>query len=172
MRVLQSYVEASQVRRSSEEAQGAGAASDVNLRGRVILRVLGLGGTNAVFVADDLAKLPQHSVKGLDHGTPVTLQGVLLSDVLAKVTLPTGDKFLNTSSWYYILAEALDGNRAVFSWAEVDSTFTDRKVYVINKRDDQPLPDKAGPLQLLVPGEKRTTRWRPEVMTLKIKQAN
>jgi hypothetical protein len=114
----------------------------------------------------------RHSLKGVDHGTPIALNGVLLPDVLAKVSLPTGERFVNTSPWYYVLAEGVDGGRAVFSWAELDSTFTDRKVYVINKRDNQPLPEKVGPLQLMVPGEKRTTRWLRQLTALKINQAN
>jgi hypothetical protein len=148
-----------------------GKALEVNPRGRVLLTVHGLAGTNAHLNADDLAKLPQHSIKTLDHGAPVTLEGVLLADLLAKVTRPTGEKFLNTSAWYYVLAEGLDGNRAVFAWAELDPTFTDRKVYVIN-RDDQRLRDNTGSLQLLVPGDRRTTRWLRQLSSLKIKQAN
>ncbi len=85
-----------------------GKPSVVKPPGRVLLTVQGLGGSNAAITADDLAKLPQHSVKGVDHGTPIALQGVLLPDVLAKVMLPTGEKFLNTSAWYYVLAEGVE----------------------------------------------------------------
>jgi hypothetical protein len=47
----------------------------------------------------------------------------------------------------------------VFSWAEVDPTFTDRKVYVVMKLDGKPLSNKDGPFELIVPGEKRYSRW-------------
>jgi len=78
----------------------------------------------------DLSNLPQQIVKATDHGTPATFEGVLLTDVLAKVDLPLGEKFHSTGASYYLTVEAKDGYRAVFAWAELDSTFMDKAVYV------------------------------------------
>jgi hypothetical protein len=58
-----------------------------------------------------------------------------------------------------MVVEAKDGYRATFAWAELDSSFMDKSVYVVTKRDGKPLSDKDGPFQLLVPGEKRSARW-------------
>ena len=48
------------------------------------------------------------------------------------MSVPRPAKYFNkTVSWHYLIAEAHDGYKSVFSWAEVDPTFTDRKVYVV-----------------------------------------
>jgi hypothetical protein len=111
-------------------------------------------------------------VKTSGHGTAVTFEGVLLADVLAKIDLPAGEKFHRTASSYYLLVEAKDGYRAVFAWAELDSTFMDKPVYVVTSRDGKPLSDNEGPFRLVAPGEKRSARWVRQVTALKIRQAN
>src|ERR1039457_5066388 len=136
------------------------------------LVVEGVDGKSVTLSASDLSKLPQQTVKTIDHETPATFEGVLLADVLAKVALPAGEKFHSTAASYYLLVEAKDGYRAVYAWAELDSTFMDKSVYVVTKRDGKPLSDKDGPFQLVAPGEKRAARWVRQVTALRIKQAN
>ncbi len=136
------------------------------------LVVQGIGGTSATLSVSDLGKLPQQTVKVTDHGAPATFEGVLLTDVLAKVDLPLGEKFHSTGASYYMVVEARDGYRAVFAWAELDSGFTDKSVYLVTKRDGKPLSEKDGPFQLVAPGEKRAGRWVRQVTALKIRQAN
>jgi hypothetical protein len=127
------------------------------------LTVQGIGGTSATLSVSDLSKLPQQTVKVTDHGTPATFEGVLLTDVLAKVDLPVGEKFHSTGASYYMLVEAKDGYRATFAWAELDASFMDKSVYVVTKRDGKALSEKDGPFQLVVPGEKRAARWVRQV---------
>ena len=136
------------------------------------LTVQGAGGTSATLTAADIGKLPQHTVQVTDHGKPATFEGVLLTDVLGRVDMPSGEKFHKTAASYYLLVEAKDGYRAVFAWAELDSTFTDKAVYMVTKRDGNPLSDKDGPFQLVAPGEKRGARWVRQVTALRIRQAN
>lgn len=139
----------------------------------VPLIVEGLGGTSAMFYVSDFSKLPQQIIKTIDHGTHVTFQGVLLADALShQVGLPTGEAFHSTAASYYVIAEALDGYKSVFAWAEIDPTFTDRKVYVVTKRDGRPLSSHDGPFELIVPGENGAARWVRQVTALKIKRAN
>ena len=71
-----------------------------------------------------------------------------------------------------MVVEAKDDYRAVFAWAELDSSFMDKAVYVVTKRDGKPLSDKDGPFQLVVPGEKRAARWVRQVTALSIRQSN
>jgi hypothetical protein len=136
------------------------------------LVVGGVNGTSAKLTLADLAKLPQHTVKTTDHGTPVTFQGVLLADVLAKVALPTSDQFHRTAASHFLLVEAQDGYRVVFAWAELDPSFMDKAIYVATSRDGKPLSEKEGPFRLVAPGEKRPARWAWQVTALRIKQAN
>ncbi|MGO9240942.1 MAG: molybdopterin-dependent oxidoreductase [Bryobacteraceae bacterium] len=136
------------------------------------LVVQGLDGSSATLTLADLARLPQHTVTTTAHGAPVTFQGVLLADVLAKVALPLGDKFHHTVASYYLAVEAQDGYQAVFAWAELDPTFMDKAIYLVTSRDGQPLPARDGPFQLVVPGEKRAARWVRQVTALRIRKAN
>jgi DMSO/TMAO reductase YedYZ molybdopterin-dependent catalytic subunit len=136
------------------------------------LAVQGIGGTSATLSVSDLSKLPQQTVKVTDHGTPATFEGVLLTDVLAKVDLPLGEKFHTSGASYLMVVEGKDGYRAVFAWAELDASFMDKSVYVVTKRDGKPLTEKDGPFQLVVPGEKRAARWVRQVTALRIRQAN
>ncbi len=126
---------------------------------RVLVTGIGTGGSDFSFSVSELAELPQRTFAVTDHGVPITFQGVLLADMLAKVAIPAGEKFHKTAASYYVVAEGSDGYRAVFAWAELDPSFTDKAVYVVTKRDGMPLPERDGPFQLVVPGEKRNARW-------------
>lgn len=141
-------------------------------QGQSTLTIRGLGGTTAVVTNADLSKLPSHTIKTLDHGSPATFQGVLLKDVIAKVSLPLGEKYHGTAASYYLLAEGKDGYKALYAWAELDAGFMDKPVYVVTMRDGKPLPDNAKPFQLVAPGEKRGARWIRQVTSLTIRQAN
>jgi len=66
--------------------------------------------------------------------------------------------------------EARDHYRAVFAWAEVDAGFMDKPIYVAIRRDGKPLPDAAGPFQLIVPGEKRQGRSVRQLTALRVRQ--
>jgi hypothetical protein len=147
-------------------------ASIAVCQGPATLMVQGAGGKSVTLSAADIANLPQQVVKTTDHGAPATFEGVLLTDVLAKVDLPTGEKFHHTAASYYLAVEAKDGYRAVFAWAELDSSFMDKPVYLVTKRDGKPLAEKDGPFQLVAPGEKRGARWVRRVTALRIKQAD
>jgi hypothetical protein len=147
-------------------------ASVAVCQGPATLTVQGIGGKSVVLSASDLSSLPQQSVKTTDHGTPVTFGGVLLKDVLAKVDLPIGEKFHTTAASHYLFVEAKDGYRAVFAWAELDSAFMDKLVYLVTTRDGKPLSDHDGPFQLVAPGEKRPSRWVRQVTALRVRQAN
>jgi hypothetical protein len=45
-------------------------------------------------------------------------------------------------------------------------------VYVVTKRDGKPLSNKDGPFELIVPGEKRNSRWVRQMTALTIRQAD
>ena len=140
--------------------------------GPATITVTGVGGKSVTLSVSELSNLPHQTVKATDHGTPATFEGVLLTDVLAKVDLPLGEKFHSTGASYYMVVEAKDGYRAVFAWAELDSTFMDKAIYVVTKRDGMQLSENDGPFQLVVPGEKRSARWVRQLTALKIRQAN
>jgi hypothetical protein len=135
------------------------------------ISVQGLEGKLVNLTAEDLAKMPRHAIKASEHGTSATFEGVLLSDVLAKVNVPIGEKLRGKALTQYVLVEAADGYRVVFALPELDTAFIDQPVYLVTKRDGKPLSEKEGPFRLVVPGDKRPARWVRQVTALKIKQA-
>ena len=116
----------------------------------------------------ELDLLQQRTITAMDHGTPVTFQGVLLTDVLAKVATPTGENFHSTVASYYLVAEGRDGYRAVVAWVELDPSLSDKAVYIVTKRDGEPLSDNDGPFELVVPGDKGNARWVRQLTALRI----
>jgi hypothetical protein len=134
----------------------------------ILVEGIGTVGPDFSFSAAELALLQQRTITATDRGKPVAFQGVLLADVLGKVATPTGERFHHTAASYYLVAEGRDGYRAVFAWAELDSTFMDKAVYVVTKRDGKPLSEDDGPFQLVAPGEKRNARWVRQLRLLRI----
>jgi len=82
----------------------------------------------------------------------------------AKAGLPQGESLRGLAMASYVLAEASDGYRVVFSLAELDSGILDSEVMVADTMDGAPLGEKQGPFRLVAPHEKRPARW---VRTLK-----
>jgi hypothetical protein len=136
------------------------------------LIVDGGNGKTVTLTAADLSKLPQHTIAASEHGSPATFEGVLLADVLAKADVPFGEKMHGKSMAMYLLVEAADGYRAIFALQELDPQFTDRKIYLADKRDGKPLSDKEGPFRIVVPDDKRPARWVRQVTALRVRQAN
>jgi hypothetical protein len=59
----------------------------------------------------------------------------------------------------YVVAAAEDGYRVVFSLAELDASVRDSEALVADTVDGTPLPDGEGPFRLIVPSDKRASRW-------------
>jgi len=112
----------------------------------------------------ELAKLPNNKFKANDHGKTVRFQGVLLADILKKVQTPKS----NEAGSHYLTAEGRSGDRAMFSWVELDPSFAHKVAYVVTKRNGAALPDDEGPFELVVPGEKNNVRWVRQLRQIRI----
>lgn len=120
----------------------------------------------------NLQGLPRVSVKATPHHGPEGVySGVLLNELLKKAGIPTGEALRGHALRLYLVAEAEDGYQAVFALAELDPAFNDRLIFVADQKDGQVLPAGAGPLQIIVPGEKRHARWVRQLKSLHIRQA-
>ena len=135
------------------------------------LTLHGLDGKPVNITAEDLTKMAHHSIKASDHGTPATFEGVLLSEILAKVNVPLGDKLKGKALSQFLVAEAADGYRVLFALPVLDPASTDHPVYLVTKRDGQPLSEKDGPVRIVAPNEKRQGRWVRQVIALTIRRA-
>jgi len=70
-----------------------------------------------------------------------------------------------------VLVTAHDGYRAVFSLPELDPAFSDSRALIADRMDGQPLSPRDSPLRLLLPSEKRETRWVRMVERIEIQAA-
>jgi hypothetical protein len=91
--------------------------------------------------------------------TTATYEGVLLAELLKRAGVPQGEQLHGQSLATYVIAEAEDGYRVVFSLAELDSGILDSDIIVADTMDDSPIPAKQGPFRLIAPHEKRPARW-------------
>lgn len=84
---------------------------------------------------------------------------MLLEDLLQKAGVPHGEQLRGRAMATYVIAEADDDYRVVFSLAELDSGILDSEVIVADTMDGAPLAAKQGPFRLVAPHEKRPARW-------------
>ena len=146
-------------------AQSAAPAASANLT------LVGLDGRTRSVTPADLARLARHDTTVSAHEVTGRYSGVALTDLLALVNAPLADSLRGRSLATYVLAEASDGYRVLFSIAELDARFTDRVVILADKKDGQPLPAAEGPYRLIVPGDKRPARWARQVIRISLGRA-
>jgi DMSO/TMAO reductase YedYZ molybdopterin-dependent catalytic subunit len=108
----------------------------------------------------DLRSLPRRTIRAAEHGQPeATYEGVALSDVLARAGVTLGAALRGPALATYVMCSAPDGYRVAFTLAELDSAFSDRPVFVVDRKDGQPLDAHSGPFRIVVPGDARPARW-------------
>ena len=125
------------------------------------LRISGAVSTPLVLTLADLKKMPRKKLTVVNPHDKKTeaYEGVLLEEVLRKAGVPQGENLRGPSMASYVLAEAADGYRVVFSLAELDSGIVDSEVIVADTMDGAPLGEKQGPFRIVAPHEKRPARW-------------
>jgi DMSO/TMAO reductase YedYZ molybdopterin-dependent catalytic subunit len=86
-------------------------------------------------------------------------EGVPVEELLKNAGVPQGENLRGASLATYVLFEAEDGYRVIFSITERDSGILDSGVMVADTLDGKSLPPKLGPFRLVAPHEKRPARW-------------
>jgi DMSO/TMAO reductase YedYZ molybdopterin-dependent catalytic subunit len=122
-----------------------------------------------VVTTAELAKLPHTELRATEHGRTGTFAGVPLADVLRKAGVPI-DSVRGRRTMDVVIITAADGYHAAFSLAELAPDLGGRAVLVADRRDGQPLDSAEGPLRLVVPDDKRPTRWVRQVTRIDIRQ--
>ena len=137
------------------------------------LQLTGLDGKSVIVTAADLKAMPRHSVTAINGHTKAQekYEGVLLSDLLAKVGAPLGDKFRGKAVMVYVNAGASDNYHALLALAEVDQGVHPNENIVADTMDGKPLDAKQGPLKLVVPGDKLPSRSARMITSIVLVQA-
>jgi len=138
----------------------------------ILLRVEGDVPRTLELTATALARLPHRTVRAKDHdGRESSFEGVTLVEVLKAAGVKFGNDLRGKALATYLLVEAADGYRVVFALPEFDPASTDHVILLADRRDGKPLDGKEGPLRIVVPDEKRHSRWVRQVVSLKLRRA-
>jgi DMSO/TMAO reductase YedYZ molybdopterin-dependent catalytic subunit len=121
--------------------------------------VSSLDGRETKMSLEDIAKLPRMKVKAKDEkGKESVWEGTPLRDVLKVAGVKFGEAIRGKALADYLLVEAADGYRVVFSLPEMDPAFTELTFLLADRRDGEPLRETEGRLRIVVPHEKRHAR--------------
>jgi len=133
-------------------------------------RIGGAVTTPLTVTLEDLRKMPRKTVRGENTHAKRTevYEGVALDALLQKAGVPQGEQVRGSAMTFYVLVEAADNYRVIFSLAELDSSFQDSEVLVADTMDGAPLPADEGPFKLIAPHEKRPARWIKMVKSITV----
>jgi|SRR5579863_1134647 len=135
-----------------------------------VLEVVNESGKAFTFTVTDLAKLPQKEIEATDHrGDNAKYAGVLLANVLGQAEATLGAPLKGKLLANYLVVEAADKYRVVFSLPEIDPEWTENPPLVATSRNGEPLDAAHGPIQIIVPAEKRHSRWVKQVVKLTVR---
>ena len=125
-----------------------------------VVRISGAVSQPLALSLEDLAALPRTRVTATEHGSTATYEGVALTEVLRKAGAPLGKDLHGKAMASYVLVTARDGYRVVFALPELDPDFSDASLRIIlaDTADGKPLPEKQGPVRIVVPQEKKGAR--------------
>jgi DMSO/TMAO reductase YedYZ molybdopterin-dependent catalytic subunit len=125
------------------------------------LRISGDVGTPLTLSASDFKKMPRQTLKVVNpHEKKEEIyEGVAMRELLRRAGVPQNEKLRGSAMAIYIVAEAFDGYRVVYSLSELDSDFQDSDVIVADTLNGSPLGEKQGPFKMVAPHDKRPARW-------------
>jgi DMSO/TMAO reductase YedYZ molybdopterin-dependent catalytic subunit len=138
------------------------------------LRISGAVSSPLILTVADLKKMPRKtlSVVNPHEKKKETYEGVLLEELLRRAGVSQGEQLRGPSMATYVVAEAEDGYRVVFSLAELDSGILESEVIVADTIDGAPLSGQLGPFRLVAPHEKRPARWVRMLKSLTVVRAS
>ena len=125
------------------------------------LRISGDVATPLALSASDLKAMPRQNLKVVNsHDKKEEIyEGVSVRELLRRAGVPQNEKLRGVAVAMYVVAEASDGYRVVYSLAELDSDFQDSDVIVADTLNGSPLGEKQGPFKMVAPHDKRPARW-------------
>ena len=117
------------------------------------LRINGAVSTPLVLTLADVKNMPRKKLTVVNPHDKKTqaYEGVLVEELLRKAGVSQGESLRGPVMATYVLAEAADGYRVVFSLAELDSGILDSEVIVADTMDGAPLGANQGPFRLVAP---------------------
>jgi len=108
----------------------------------------------------DLKALPHRTatVHNAESNADEVYSGVSLAALLGNFGGPVGKELHGRAFSNYLIASGSDGDRAIFTLAEVDPSFHAGEVLVADRMNGRPLDAQSGPFKLVVTEDKRPDR--------------
>ncbi len=106
----------------------------------------------------DLAALPRASVTTSSGGIETRWEGVWLHEVLRAAGVPLGAEMRGPMLATYVMAEASDGYRVLYSVGEIDPEFHDNQILLADSANGQPLFGDDGNFRIVSPLDGRGAR--------------
>lgn len=122
------------------------------------IQVTGAVKQTMTLTADDLAKMPRASVETKSKGVSTVYAGVWLNEILKRAGVPQGSELRGEALAGYVLAEAQDGYRVLFSIAELDPAFIDNAILLADTADGKPLSGAQGRFRIVASKDKLGAR--------------
>lgn len=132
------------------------------------LLIVNQGGEKTTLPLPLPADWPRQELKVEHEGAQETYRGVPLSTVLEKAGVTLGAEVRGAAAARYLIVTAADNYAALLSVPEVDPFFTDELVLLGETLNGELLATANGPLQLVVPGDKRRRRWVSQVVRVEV----
>jgi hypothetical protein len=103
-----------------------------------------------------------------DSGQSSNYTGVPIAQLLESVGVSLGKSVRGERLAEFVMVRAEDGYRVLFSLAETDPMFRERALLLCYRKNGGPLPDKEGPLRVVIADEKRHARWVRQVTAIEL----
>ena len=134
------------------------------------VRIGGAVTTPLTITVEDFKKMPRKTLRIENTRAKKTdvYEGVPLEALLQKAGVPQGEQIRGAAMTTYVLIEAADDYRVIFSLAEIDSGFQDSEILMADTLDGTPLAPDQGPFKLVAPHEKRPARWIKMVKSITV----
>jgi DMSO/TMAO reductase YedYZ molybdopterin-dependent catalytic subunit len=136
------------------------------------LSVTGEVKTSLALTAKDLDKMVEMELNATDHDEKQhNYSGVELATILKLAGVTIGAELRGKNVAKFLLISATDGYRVVFSLAEADPEFSQKKILLATRKDGSLLPRSEGPFKIIIEGEKKKARFIRQINSIQIKYA-
>jgi hypothetical protein len=114
-----------------------------------------------------LSGLPHVTVRSSVGGEASWYEGVPLSSLLSHAGIEIGHGLTAPQLLRFLLAEAADGRQVIFSFAEIDPTFSDNNIILADRQNGKDITVRDWP-RIISPKDKRMDRWLTQVSKFQI----
>lgn len=136
------------------------------------LSVTGEVKTSLTLTTKDLEKMVKMELKATDHDEKEhSYSGVELATILKLAGVTLGAELRGKNAAKFLLISATDGYRVVFSLAEADPEFSQKRILLATRKDGSLLPESEGPFKIIIEGEKKKARFIRQINSIQVKYA-